>query len=566
MKIGSKLVLGFLVVSALTAAVGLFGNIQVRNLARLDASLYRDEAVPLGELCLIANSYGNIRSDMRNMFILQGAKGDAERAKIAPEVKTVEDNIAAYKSTIVDQADAKNYAELQRDWTDFKGLLDQLEKFDAAGEDAQESELLFGDAASGIRSAMNSALQAMIAQNLESAKSSSDANTAAAGRATVIMTGMLVLAAILSFMLGIFLARSITLPLGRAVGLADHIAKGDLRDEVDAKFLARRDEVGLLSQSLAAMIRSLRDVVAAVVSSADNVSSGSQGINSTAQQLSQGATEQASAAEEVSSSVEEMGATIKQNADNATSAEGVARRSSADARTGGASVAQTVTAMKDIAGKIGIIEEIARQTNLLALNAAIEAARAGEAGKGFAVVASEVRKLAERSQAASKEISELSNKSVSVAEDAGRLIQTVVPDIQRTADVVQEISAASKEQSAGVDQIGRAVMQLDTVIQQNASASEELASMSEELNSQAEQLAETLTYFTLPEAARGTRQNVPPAENRTNRPATLPERISAQPGAGRAVRVEAGDKRPSNSPLRAIVPVGDEEDSAFEEF
>ena len=179
-------------------------------------------------------------------------------------------------------------------------------------------------------------------------------------------------------------------------------------------------------------------------------------------------------------------------------------------RRAASSVIQTVTAMKNIAGKIGIIEEIARQTNLLALNAAIEAARAGEAGKGFAVVASEVRKLAERSQSAAKEISDLSGTSVAVAEDAGRLIQAVVPEIRRTAEVVQEITSASKEQSAGTEQIGKAVNQLDNVIQQNASSSEELAAMAEELNGQAEGLTETLSYFKLPQ--EGPARSEEPAE------------------------------------------------------
>ncbi len=294
------------------------------------------------------------------------------------------------------------------------------------------------------------------------------------------------------------LSRSITRPLARSVELADLLAKGDLRVDIEDEFRNSKDEIGTLVKALSDMIDSLRSVVVSVTTSADNVRDGSQGISSTAQQLSQGATEQAAAAEEVSSSVEEMAAAIKQNADNSAAAEGIARKSSGDAAAGGASVAETVAAMRDIAGKIGIIEEIARQTNLLALNAAIEAARAGEAGKGFAVVASEVRKLAERSQNAAKEISELSAKSVSVAEDAGKMIQSMVPDIQKTAEVVQEISSASREQSLGVEQIGTAVTQLDDVIQQNAAASEELASMSEELTAQADQLAQTLAYFKLP--------------------------------------------------------------------
>ena len=198
-----------------------------------------------------------------------------------------------------------------------------------------------------------------------------------------------------------------------------------------------------------------------------------------------------------------MTANIRQNADNAMQTEKIAVQASGDAQEGGDAVNQTVTAMKEIAGKITIIEEIARQTNLLALNAAIEAARAGEQGKGFAVVAAEVRKLAERSQKAAGEINELSTNSVEVAEKAGTVLNTLVPNIQKTAELVQEISASSREQDAGADQIAKSIQQLDAVIQQNASASEEMASTSEELSGQSEQLAEMISFFAVDGGSHG---------------------------------------------------------------
>ena len=271
---------------------------------------------------------------------------------------------------------------------------------------------------------------------------------------------------------------------------AKEIAGGNLMIEVKER--SPEDE---LMRALGSMVSKLTEVVNEVKVAAGNVASGSEQMSSGSQQMSQGATEQAASAEEVSSSMEEMVSNIKQNADNAQQTEKIALKAAQDAKEGGKAVTETVSAMKEIAAKISIIEEIARQTNLLALNAAIEAARAGEHGKGFAVVATEVRKLAERSQTAAGEINKLSGSSVEVAEKAGEMLTRIVPDIQRTAELVSEINAASNEQNTGAEQINKAIQQLDKVIQQNASATEQMASTSEELSSQAEQLQDTIEFF-----------------------------------------------------------------------
>ena len=278
--------------------------------------------------------------------------------------------------------------------------------------------------------------------------------------------------------------------MNEVTALAREIAEGNLMVKVK-----ERSSGDALMRALASMVGKLTEVVNDVKAAADNVASGSAQTSSSSQQMSQGATEQAASAEEVSSSMEEMVSNIRQNADNAQQTEKIALKSAQDAKEGGKAVTETVQAMKEIASKISIIEEIARQTNLLALNAAIEAARAGEHGKGFAVVATEVRKLAERSQHAAGEISTLSSSSVEVAEKAGEMLARIVPDIQRTAELVQEISAASNEQNAGAEQINKAIQQLDQVIQQNASTTEQMASTSEELSGQAEQLQATISFF-----------------------------------------------------------------------
>ena len=291
--------------------------------------------------------------------------------------------------------------------------------------------------------------------------------------------------------------------------MAGKVADGNLQVQIKA-----RSDKDVLIHSLGNMVKKLKDVINNVKLSIENVASGSQAMSASSEEMSQGASEQAAAAEEASSSVEQMTANIRQNADNAMQTEKIATQSSGGAREGGDAVNETVGAMKEIADKIMIIEEISRQTNLLALNAAIEAARAGEHGKGFAVVAAEVRKLAERSQKAAGEINELSTNSVEVAEKAGTVLSTLVPNIQKTAELVQEISASSREQDAGADQIAKSIQQLDAVIQQNASASEEMASTAEELSSQSEQLAEMIAFFSVDDGTHG--QRFQRGENSTN--------------------------------------------------
>ncbi len=299
---------------------------------------------------------------------------------------------------------------------------------------------------------------------------------------------------VLAVVLGVIIARRILEQLGgepsEVMEIAQQVAHGNLGVQFDTS----RKSKGIYG-AMEEMVAKLSEVVSGVTSASENVAAGSEELSASAQSLSQGATEQAASVEEISSSVEQMASNIKQNADNAQQTEKLAVSASVDAEQGGKAVTHTVGAMKQIAEKISIIEDIARQTNLLALNAAIEAARAGEAGKGFAVVAAEVRKLAERSGNAAGEITELASSSVAVAEEAGRMLNKMVPDIKKTAELVQEIAASAAEQNTGAEQINKAIQQMDQVIQQNASHSEESASTSEELAAQAQRLQEIISFF-----------------------------------------------------------------------
>ena len=401
------------------------------------------------------------------------------------------------------------------------------------------------------------------------------------GRATLILISLILASLVIAIAAAVWMALNISRSLSSAVGLADAVAIGDLSQKIDsssndeigdlikslntmtvnlnqtaavaneiaqgnltveAKPLSDKDTLGL---ALERMIEKLRQIVSEALTAAQNVSAGSQELSASAEQLSQGATEQASSAEEASSSMEEMASNVKQNADNANQTEKIAGQSAKDAEASGAAVGRAVNAMQTIAEKITIVQEIARQTDLLALNAAVEAARAGEHGKGFAVVASEVRKLAERSQAAAAEIGTLSTDTVKVAQEAGAMLSKLVPDIKKTAELVEEITAACREQDVGSAQINQAIQQLDKVGQQNASASEQVSSTSEELASQAEQLQSTIAYFRIDQGGKG--HAAAPIDRAVNQ-------LRAK--AATMAAVERPARKPLAKPARAVKAAG----------
>lgn len=461
---------------------------------------------------------------------------------LSGEQRYLDDNLAAIEGILALAKDVKqrfrdpanqikvdtitsSLAEYQKRFADYLNLTDKQ----------RQAEQVMVDAA---RNAQKVCAQARADQKaLMITEMDAATFTMFAGAGVAIMLGIIA---------AVFLTRSITRPVRQGVDFARAMADGDFTRHLD---IDQKDEIGTLAAALNTMVQKLRGVVGDVRSATDNVASGSEELSAAAQTLSQGATEQAASIEEVSSSMEQIGKNIRQSADNAHETEGISRSAAESARESGQAVGKTVDAMKNIAEKISIIEEIARQTNLLALNAAIEAARAGEHGKGFAVVAAEVRKLAERSGQAAGEISELSANSVAVAEQAGKMLDELVPNINRTAELVHEIAAASAEQNSGAEEVNKAIQQLDTVIQQNASSSEEMASTCEELAGQGQMLQQTMSFFRVGN------------DSHSGRMAAVKPRRRA---------LEAPKKRANTAPetkaLQSGVSLDMEDDSEFERF
>lgn len=348
------------------------------------------------------------------------------------------------------------------------------------------------------------------------------------------------------------------------------LTMSDITQEEKARIKNRKDELGVIGNTLTVMVESLTRTVLSIRGAAVQVQEGSEQISSSSQSVSSGASEQAASTEEMSSTIEEMTSNIRQTAENATKTSAIAKETSSNSENGGQAVGKAVEAIKQIADKISIIEDIASQTNLLALNAAIEAARAGDAGKGFAVVASEVRKLAERSQVAAGEISDLSTQTVSMAENAGTMINKVVPAVEQTAQLVDEIATASREQDNGAQQVSTAIVQLDTVVQQNASAAEEMAAMAEELSAESQRLVETINFFRLDESRANSSGSVIPKQNyEPSHPvSSVVKKGAAKSGAAGIKTVEkpaASEKsdKPERSPKKGSDLVSDKD---FEEF
>jgi methyl-accepting chemotaxis protein len=565
LKIGTRITLGFGVVLAIVVALGAFAT---ERASRVGGQVERIQSEYLPDV----EKVGQIATQVRQQIVLvlrhAQASKPVERAAIEADLavttKTIDGLVEAYEVSTDEERDL--YRKVLDARAKVKGIRDQVLAASNAGQSPAAVALIEGSFIP-VEDEVLTAATALTTYN----KGETDhavARVIAAGHQSTWGTGLGLLAALLaSIAIARAVTRGVTGPVREVGALVAQVAKGDLTARAT---LTSRDEFGTMIRDLNAMIASLeaaagsaseiaggdltgqvevrserdslgialdemlgklRMTMTEVGNAASSVASGSLELSGSAQALAEGTSTQSAAAQQTSSSMEEISSIIRQNVDNARQTERIATKAAADARTSGDAVARTVEAIRQIAARIGIIEEISRKTDLLALNAAVEAARAGEHGKGFAVVAAEVRKLAERSQTAAGEIGQLTAGCVEAAEGAGRLLTTLVPDIHRTAELVQDIAASCGEQSAGTTQVTTAMQQLESVIQSNAAASEELAATAATLSAQVEQLRGSVAFFRLEAprgavtalASRGRARRAPGRAPIVNRDAVLPE-------------------------------------------
>jgi methyl-accepting chemotaxis protein len=496
-KIGVRLIAGFMLVAAISAVVGLIGISNSGQISDMADDMYTKELMGLSyikEANINLIYIGRARSN----YLLATSQADREQhlALINKSSAAMKDYLEKAKPLFVSERAKEIFANIDNLSAAYESEQEKALAI-AATRKLNERDEVLEQSVQSVREKAGKLDEMLteLTQRKEALAKEQAAQAAALYQSSrTLMLAIIVGGVLVGVALGFFISRGVTRPLSRAVDAANSLAEGDLTVQIEA---SGKDETAQLLRAMQNMVTKLSQVVAEANSSAESLASASEEVSATAQSLSQASSEQAAGVEETSASIEQMTASITQNTENAKVTDGMATKAASDSSEGGEAVRATVAAMKQIAQKIGIIDDIAYQTNLLALNAAIEAARAGEHGKGFAVVAAEVRKLAERSQVAAQEIGNVAGSSVELAEKAGRLLDQMVPNIKKTSDLVQEITAASLEQSSGVSQINSAVSQLSQTTQQNASSSEELAATAEEMSSQAEQLQQSMSFFKL---------------------------------------------------------------------
>jgi len=489
-KVGVRLGVAFAILIAMTLVISVVSISYMKSLSTMTVKLYMH---PYAVTTAVLEIEGNIVKMHRSMKDVALAKNAEEISNASVLVDSYEQKVFESFKVINERflGDKTRVNRWRQHFADWKNIRDEVIALMRVGNRAQAAAITREKGADHVR-VLNE--QAHFFRNFAQGKADSFLANAISSRDEALLYTYLLLGSIV--LVGAFLAisitRSIVSPVNVALDASKRLEEGNLGGQIDSK---TKDELGVLLLSMASMSMRLRDIVLSVKAASDRVRNKSSEIDQASQNIATESTRQAASVEEMSAAIEEMTASIQHNASNAKQTEVIAVQASEDAEKTGESVSEAVDSMRQIADKIGIIEEISRQTNLLALNAAIEAARAGEHGKGFAVVASEVRKLAERSQLAAAEITQLSSSSASVSERAGTMLTRLVPDIQKTASLIREISNTCSEQQTGIEQINSSVQHIDQSIQQNAGASENMAANSATLLQDSDTLQQDIAFF-----------------------------------------------------------------------
>ncbi|MEW6766272.1 MAG: methyl-accepting chemotaxis protein [Pseudomonadota bacterium] len=497
MKFGTKILLPPLITVALMLLLGVIAALGLRSTQAQVDILANGSMQKLAQLSDARDHLRQANGDVYRLLVWMYATSDNE-ALVNKQLADIDARIDAAREAFADmakQADAdekKTLDAMDADMAKYRKTIDDaidmaLGDVSDGASRAQGAGKIFERVSNEVDTLVNTQKQHG-ADGLAQVHDVSD-------RTLMLSIALVALAVVVSLLITWRTARGVMRQLGGEPDVVTEAAKRLAAGDLTVRIETRADDRDSLMAAMRAMIERLTQIIGEVREASSALASASGQISATSQGLSQAASEQAASVEETSASMEQMGASIEQNTDNAQTTEGIAAQAARQADEGGRAVRETVEAMKSIAEKVGIIDDIAYKTNLLALNAAIEAARAGSHGKGFAVVADEVRKLAERSQSAAQEIGEVAKNSVGMAEKTGELLDVIVPGINRTATLVQEITAASQEQSTGAGQITAAMEQLNKVTQQNASSSEELAATAEEMSAQAEHLQKLMAFF-----------------------------------------------------------------------